>query len=90
MSAAAWVQLMLPAIPTSMENAYGYGPGQWGFAGQVGAGITYALSSNIDVDFGYRFKAVTGIDFDDNDGEGVYSNGKLYTHSLQVGFNVKF
>jgi opacity protein-like surface antigen len=71
-------------------NDYGYGPGQWGFAGQVGAGITYALASNIDVDFGYRFKAVTGIDFDDNDGQGVYTNGKLYTHNLQLGFNVKF
>jgi opacity protein-like surface antigen len=69
---------------------YGYGPGGWGFAGQVGAGVTYAVTQNIDLDFGYRFKAVTAVDLDDNDGGGTYENAKLYSHNLQLGVTFKF
>ncbi|WP_378944760.1 outer membrane protein [Mesorhizobium sp. ANAO-SY3R2] len=69
---------------------YGYGKGEWGFAGQLGGGVTYAIAQNIDLDFGYRFKAVSSIDFDDNDGYGVYEDGNLYTHSLQLGITAKF
>ncbi|MDF3218573.1 porin family protein [Mesorhizobium sp. M7A.F.Ca.CA.001.09.2.1] len=71
-------------------NDYGYGPGGWGFAGQVGAGITYAVTQNVDLDFGYRFKAVTSVDLDDNDGGGTYENAKLYSHNLQLGVTLKF
>lgn len=71
-------------------NDYGYGPGGWGFAGQVGAGVTYALTQNVDLDFGYRFKAVTGVDLDDNDGGGTYEDAKLYSHNVQVGLTLKF
>ena len=71
-------------------NDYGYGPGGWGFAGQVGAGVTYALTQNLDLDFGYRFKAVTGVDLDDNDGGGTYEDAKLYSHNVQVGLTLKF
>lgn len=69
---------------------YGYGSGGWGFAGQVGAGVTYALTQNVDIDFGYRFKAVTGVDLDDNDGSGTYEKAKLYSHNVQVGVTLKF
>ena len=48
---------------------WGYGKGEWGFAGQLGAGVTYAIAQNIDLDLGYRFKAVTDIDFDDMNGD---------------------
>jgi opacity protein-like surface antigen len=69
---------------------FGYGPGGWGFAGQVGAGVTYALTQNVDLDFGYRFKAITGVDLDDNDGGGTYADAKLYSHNVQVGVTLKF
>lgn len=72
-------------------HAYGYGPGGWGFAGQAGAGVTYALAQNIDLDFGYRFKAVSGVDFDSSrEGDAVFSNGKLNSHNLQLGVTFKF
>lgn len=71
-------------------HAFGYGAGGWGFAGQVGAGVTYAVTQNVDLDFGYRFKAVTSVDLDDNDGGGTYENAKLYSHNLQLGVTLKF
>lgn len=73
------------------EPDFGYGSGGWGFAGQVGAGITYAVASNIDLDFGYRFKAVKSVDFDiDGDAENYFTDGNLYAHSLQLGMTAKF
>lgn len=70
---------------------YGYGKGEWGFAGQLGAGVTYTVAQNIDLDFGYRFKAVSSIDFHDNfGGSSDYAGGNLYTHNLQVGITAKF
>lgn len=73
------------------STGWGYGKGEWGFAGQLGAGVTYAIAQNIDLDFGYRFKAVTDIDFDDADGDKDYfTGGNLYTHNLQFGITAKF
>jgi opacity protein-like surface antigen len=72
-------------------HEYGYGSGGWGFAGQVGAGVTYALAQNIDLDFGYRFKAVSAVDFDSSrEGDAVFSDGKLNSHNLQLGVTFKF
>ncbi|WP_244440004.1 outer membrane protein [Mesorhizobium metallidurans] len=73
-------------------HTYGYGSGGWGFAGQAGAGVTYALAQNIDLDFGYRFKAVSAVDFESSREavNGVYQNGKLNSHNLQLGVTFKF
>lgn len=71
-------------------HPYGFGKGEWGFAGQLGAGVTYATAQNIDLDFGYRFKAVSSIDFDDNAAGAPYTGGNLYTHNLQLGVTAKF
>lgn len=72
-------------------HEYGYGSGGWGFAGQAGAGVTYALAQNIDLDFGYRFKAVSAVDFDSSrDSAAEFSNGKLNSHNLQLGVTFKF
>lgn len=71
-------------------NAYGYGPGETKLAYQIGAGVTIPLGSNKSLDVGYRYKAVNGIDFDDNDGSGVYEDGDVASHSLQVGLNISF
>ena len=77
------------ADTTFNGGPYGYGHGGWGLAGQVGAGVTYAVTQNVDLDFGYRFKAVSGVDFDDQ-GTGTDANGKLYSHNLQLGVTLKF
>jgi opacity protein-like surface antigen len=69
---------------------FGYGPGGWGFAGQLGTGVTYAVTQNVDLDFGYRFKAVSNVDLDDNDGSNTYKDAKLYSHNLQFGVIYKF
>ncbi|WP_378944763.1 outer membrane protein [Mesorhizobium sp. ANAO-SY3R2] len=71
---------------------WGYGKGEWGVAGQLGAGVTYAVAQNIDLDFGYRFKAVSGIAFEDINAayDEPYTGGDLYTHNLQLGITAKF
>lgn len=69
---------------------FGYGHGGWGFAGQLGAGVTYAVTQNVDLDFGYRFKAVSEVDFDDKWAGGTDANGKLYSHNVQLGVSYKF
>ncbi len=74
----------------SNPGSLGYGSSEWGFAGQLGAGVTYAVAQNIDLDFGYRFKAVTGLDFEDRIGGDDFTDGDLYTHNLQFGITAKF
>ncbi|TRC90845.1 porin family protein [Mesorhizobium sp. WSM4303] len=76
---------------TSFDGDFGYGSGDWGFAGQLGAGVTYAVTQNIDLDFGYRFKAVTSVDFDNNEsGLNPFRDAKLYSHNVQLGVTYKF
>jgi opacity protein-like surface antigen len=71
-------------------NIYGYGPGGVGFAYQVGAGVTFDVSDSMSVDVGYRYKNILGVDFDDNDGSGVYEDGDVSSHVLQAGLTFKF
>lgn len=76
---------------TTFDGAvYGYGPGETKFAAQLGGGLTYALSDQLALDAGYRFKYVGDVDFDDNDGEGVYEAADVQSHSLQVGLIYDF
>ncbi|ODT07453.1 MAG: hypothetical protein ABS58_07010 [Mesorhizobium sp. SCN 65-20] len=74
----------------SDPSSLGYGSSEWGFAGQLGAGVTYAVAQNVDLDFGYRFKAVTGLDFQDRMGGADFADGDLYTHNLQFGVTARF
>lgn len=71
-------------------NDYGYGPGQAGFAFQLGAGVKFDVSETLAVDVGYRYKSIVGVDFEDNDGSGVYADGTIGSHVLQGGLTVKF
>jgi opacity protein-like surface antigen len=71
-------------------NTYGYGPGEAGLAFQLGAGVKYDVTESIAIDVGYRFKGVKGIDFDDNDGSGVYEDADLNSHNVQVGLTFSF
>ena len=71
-------------------NNFGYGPGESGLAYQLGAGVKYDMSENISLDLGYRFKGLNDIDFDDNDGGGVYTSGDLRSHNVQLGLTYSF
>ena len=69
---------------------YGFGPGETAVAGQIGAGVIYDISDTMAIDVGYRFKATGSVDFDDNDGTGVYDDANVQSHSLQVGLTYNF
>lgn len=68
----------------------GYGPGEMGFAFQFGGGVKVELSEQIALDFGYRFKSIQDIDFEDDGGGNVYRNGNVYTHNAQLGLTYSF
>jgi opacity protein-like surface antigen len=67
-----------------------------GFAGQLGAGAKIAIGDSFDIDFGYRFKAVSevslyGIDHSSNANDGDYNGkGSFYTHVFQAGASFNF
>mgnify|MGYP002393127903 CR=1 FL=1 len=68
----------------------GYGKGKTRAAGQLGAGVTFPIAKNFEVDFGYRLKGVTKVDFKDTQGGEPFTGGKLITHNLQFGLTAKF
>lgn len=73
------------------DNApFGYGDGEAGFAFQLGAGVKFDITENIGFDVGYRFKGILDVDFDDNDGNGIYKKADLYSHNVQGGITFGF
>ena len=54
-----------------------------GLAGQLGAGIRFALSDRLAVDAGYRLRSV--IDVSSNNGEDDNGAFSHYSHGLQLG-----
>ncbi len=72
------------------DEGFGYGPGETGLPLQLGVGLNYQLSDRGSVNFGYRYRKVNGIHFEDNDGDGIYRGGELKTHSLQIGSRYRF
>jgi len=72
------------------NNSYGYGPGGIGFAYQLGFGVAVDVADNVALDLGYRYKSILGVDFDDNDGDGVYENGDVNSHVVQAGLKFSF
>jgi len=71
-------------------NTYGYGEGGSGFAFQLGTGVTFDVADNMKLDIGYRYKSIRGVDFADSDGEGVYEDGDVNSHTVQVGLTIPF
>lgn len=68
-----------------------FGPNEsdTGFAFQVGAGLRYAVTENINLDVGYRFKGVENLDFDDRIGALAGNrNFDLYTHVVRGGITI--
>ena len=72
--------------------SWGYGSGEKaGLAYQLGAGVKFTLSDKLDLDLGYRFKGLTGIDFNNiGDGGGTYDGAVLYSHNIQLGLTYHF
>ncbi len=69
---------------------YGYGPGNLGFAYQLGAGVKFDASEDIALDLGYRYKSILGIDYRDTDPLSVFEDPDIHTHVLQAGLTFKF
>jgi len=60
-----------------------------GFAYQLGAGVRFDVAQNVGLDLGYRFKAVPGLDIDDDWGN-TLEDIDLSSHVFQVGLNFAF
>jgi opacity protein-like surface antigen len=71
-------------------SPFGYGDGEGGFAFQLGAGVKFDLTESASIDLGYRFKSIQNIDFKDSDGNGVYENGDVISHNIQIGLTYNF
>lgn len=74
-----------PYVGAGIGTAYNYleDEGRWNFAYAVMAGAAYHLSTNLSVDFGYRYADL---------GSAVALNGSLVdvtTHEFKVGFRYK-
>ena len=67
-------------------GAFGPNNSDTGFAFQLGAGLKYDLSEMATLDLGYRYKSITGLDFNDRAGGlAKNKNFELDTHTLQIG-----
>jgi len=70
------------------------GPGYVGsdtvLAYQLGAGINFAVSDQMSLDVGYRYKATSNFGIQAGDAGGDYQNGHLGSHNVQVGLTYKF
>ena len=77
-------------VPFSGDENDGMTGGGTGFAFQVGGGIRKALSEKIDLDVGYRFKGITGINFGSLAGEQHFNGANIYSHNLQLGLTFHF
>lgn len=69
----------------------GYKDGDTNFAYQLGLGFTYPVGNKLNLDIGYRYKAVPSLDFGDRTSPTViYKDGTLSSHNLQVGLLYDF
>lgn len=67
----------------------GYTNGNGGLAWQLGAGVKYSINEHLDVDLGYRYKALDNIDFV-NAGGTSYYGANLRSHNIQLGLTYNF
>ena len=77
----------------SFAGNRGYGASTSGtsFAYQVGGGIKFNFSENIDLDLGYRYKGMTNVNFNDNKGNNFEFNGaNMNSHNVQLGLTFSF
>jgi opacity protein-like surface antigen len=62
-----------------------------GFAFQLGAGLKYTVSDNIDVDLGYRFKGMESMTFKNVDpAQESFKTKSWGAHNVQLGLTFRF
>jgi opacity protein-like surface antigen len=70
-------------------DAGGYGAGDGikpGLAFQLGAGLKMAISEQVSLDLGYRYKSLHNIDFENfGTAGGSYDGNNLNSHNVQLG-----
>jgi opacity protein-like surface antigen len=71
-------------------GGHGYADGNSVLAYQLGAGVNFALSEQLSLDVGYRYKATANFNVHDGDGSADFNNAHLGSHNFQVGLTYKF
>ncbi len=69
---------------------HGYAGSDTVLAYQLGAGVNFALSDQLSLDVGYRYKATSDFNPHDGDGFGDFVGAHLGSHNVQVGLTYKF
>jgi opacity protein-like surface antigen len=77
---AAWSNLQVNAGPVSSTST--------NLAFQIGVGAKYAISDNIDLDIGYRFKDVQNVNW--TEPSGTLAGVGLVSHNIQAGITFNF
>jgi opacity protein-like surface antigen len=74
----------------SLAGGHGYSGNDTVLAYQLGAGVNFALSDQLSLDVGYRYKASANFNIQDGDGSSDFTNAHLGSHNVQVGLTYKF
>ena len=60
-----------------------------GFAFQLGGGAQFGITQRVAFDLGYRFKGITGLEFDDRAGGATFKDIDLFTHTVTGALVIK-
>ena len=74
----------------TISGNHGYAGNDTVLAYQLGAGVNFALSQQLSLDVGYRYKGTANFDIHDGDGSPDFVNAHLGSHNVQVGLTYKF
>ena len=88
-----------PTTDGEDNSVFGLFDDSAGFAFQVGAGVRWAAAPGALVDISYRFRGITGLDFDQRISgfdladpaalQESHFNGDLFSHAVQVGLTLE-
>lgn len=74
----------------TLDSTGTYNTNALAFAGQIGAGVKFALTDNMSVDLGYRAKEVFNASLTGSGGASNLTNVSYLDQSVQVGLNIGF
>lgn len=75
---------------TFTEPKYGYQNGSGNLVWQLGAGVKFSVRDHLDIDLGYRYKALDNINFSNNTSGYTYTGGNLRSHNIELGLTYNF
>jgi opacity protein-like surface antigen len=81
--------VVMPNVTMDGTTA-GYNTDAWAFAGQLGAGIKFAIADNISLDLGYRAKEVFNASLTGSNGASNVTNVNYIDQSVQLGLTFGF